>query len=126
MDDLISRPSDVPDTNVGDMISRQTAIEICDWYEHEYSEAEVYIRPIAEDIKKLPSAQPERCEDCVNFSKTRLLIPQVRHGHWIKGKIGFYCSVCRECGINHGTEYCPYCGARMDEGSNDDNHTGTV
>lgn len=22
------------------------------------------------------SAQPERCEDCVNFSKTRLLIPQ--------------------------------------------------
>lgn len=24
----------------------------------------------------LPSAQPERCEDCVNFSKTRLLIPQ--------------------------------------------------
>ena len=25
---------------------------------------------------KLPSVQPERCEDCENFSKTRLLIPQ--------------------------------------------------
>ena len=43
-------------------------------------------------------------------------VQPVRHGHWIKGKIGYYCSACRECGINHGTEYCPYCGARMDEG----------
>lgn len=27
-------------------------------------------------LRQLPSAQPERCEDCVNFGKTRLLIPQ--------------------------------------------------
>ena len=27
-------------------------------------------------LMNMPSAQPERCEDCVNFSKTRLLIPQ--------------------------------------------------
>ena len=27
-------------------------------------------------LTEVPSAQPERCEDCVNFSKTRLLIPQ--------------------------------------------------
>lgn len=26
------------------------AIEVCDWYEHEYSECEEYIRQIAEDI----------------------------------------------------------------------------
>ena len=26
-------------------------------------------------IKKLPSAQPERCVDCGNFNKTQLLIP---------------------------------------------------
>ena len=50
-----------------DCISRESAIEICDWYEHEYSEAEAYIRPIAEDIKKLPSAdvvEVVRCKDC--------------------------------------------------------------
>lgn len=27
-------------------------------------------------IENLPSAQPERCEDCINFNKTRLLTPQ--------------------------------------------------
>lgn len=27
-------------------------------------------------VMLLPPAQPERCEDCVNFSKTRLMIPQ--------------------------------------------------
>lgn len=27
-------------------------------------------------LDELPSAQPERCEDCGNFNKTRLLIPQ--------------------------------------------------
>lgn len=31
---------------------------------------------LIECVERLPSVQPERCEDCENFSKTRLLIPQ--------------------------------------------------
>ena len=49
-------------------------------------------------IAPLPSAQPERCEDCENFSKTRLLIPQPEIIH------------CRECQHhrrdNTGCYYC--------------------
>lgn len=43
------------------------AIEVCDWYEHEYSECEDYIRTIAEDIRHLPAADVAEvvlCKDC--------------------------------------------------------------
>lgn len=33
-------------------------------------------RLVKETLNDLPAAQPERCEECENFSKTRLLIPQ--------------------------------------------------
>lgn len=71
----------------------------------------------------LPSAQPERCEDCENFSKTRLLIPQPEIIH---------CRECKhrdkdgECGqYDDGTvavscevpddHYCGYAERRTDE-----------
>ena len=50
----------------------------------------------------------------------------VRHGHWIERKehiylpngckewINFYCSEC-EAPNNSPTDYCPNCGAKMDE-----------
>ena len=72
-----------------DIISRQAAIDelkrisFSHWFEcGEYlSEDTKEIKIISsnkalESIEALPSAQPERCEDCENFSKTRLLIPQ--------------------------------------------------
>ena len=43
-----------------------------------------------------------------------------KHGHWIKlfdpnyGTIGVECSVCK-CPMRRATEYCPFCGAVMDE-----------
>ena len=49
---------------MADLIDRQAAIELCDWYEHEYAEAVYAIRPIGEDLKQLPSAQPERWIPC--------------------------------------------------------------
>ena len=42
-------------------------------------------------LKKYASAQPERCEDCENFSKTRLLIPQPE------------IILCKDC--KHGVDY---------------------
>ena len=44
---------------MSDYIDRQKAIEVCDWYEHEFVECEYAIRLVADDLKKLPSAEPE-------------------------------------------------------------------
>ena len=43
----------------------------------------------------------------------------VRHGHWLTSPTGWlYCSECEgepPCEINVRTDYCPNCGAKMDE-----------
>lgn len=47
-------------------------------------------------------------------------IEERKHGHWIKlfdpnyGIIGVECSVCKG-EMRRATEYCPFCGAIMDE-----------
>ena len=45
------------------------------------------------------------------------------HGRWIKGtNWSVTCSVCGCLGIAHdGKNFCPYCGAKMDEGESDGN-----
>lgn len=64
MSDLISR-QDVPDTNVGDMISRQETLrafeEMCSCTDYGWDE-----RDFRDLIKKMPSVEPEiiRCKDC--------------------------------------------------------------
>ena len=40
-------------------ISRELALEICDWYEHECTGEDMYIKSIAEDLKNLPAAEPQ-------------------------------------------------------------------
>lgn len=39
-----------------DLISRQEAIELCDWYEHEFCECDYVIKALADDLKSLPTA----------------------------------------------------------------------
>lgn len=64
MSDLISR-QDVPDTNVGDMISRRETLcafeEMCSCADYGWDE-----RDFRDLIKKIPSVEPEiiRCKDC--------------------------------------------------------------
>lgn len=72
-----------------DLISRQAAIDALNKLARKKFtlayEYEIYLGALheaADDIRGLPSAQPERCENCVNFSKTRLLIPQPEQ-QWI-------------------------------------------
>ena len=60
-----------------DLISRQA---LC---EYAMNQKDKSVTP--NDIMRFPPAQPERCEDCENFSKARLLIPQPEIIH------------CREC-----------------------------
>ena len=100
-------------------IDREMAIEICDWYEHTFAECEYAIRPIADDLKKLPVAD----------------VQPVRHGKWEERKVAdkncideWQTACCSVCHKYHTTpymyyfdnyNYCPNCGARMDGEQND-------
>ena len=48
-------------------------------------------------------------------------VAPVRHGYWVKEKrdvlIHWHCSACKECYFleEPNAEYCPHCGAKMDE-----------
>lgn len=48
-------------------------------------------------------------------------VAPVRHGYWVKEKrdvlLHWHCSVCKECYFleEPNAEYCPHCGAKMDE-----------
>lgn len=96
---------------MSDYIDRQKAIEVCDWYEHEFVECEYAIRLVADDLKKLPSADAE----------------PVKHGRWIDAEIQLEsggsmpiqaCSLCKTfyplAYTGGGHRFCPNCGARMD------------
>ena len=118
----------------GDCISRQAAIDEIT----EYGSGDTIYMSVVElkrRIEHLTPVQPERCEDCKNFSKTRLLIPQPerKKGKWIYGEHnvamcdGYWCDKCgffvpwdyqHKC-IEFIMEYkyCPNCGAMMEEGA---------
>lgn len=79
--------ADVPDRNVGDLISRKVAIEaLCTPHGFRYP-----IRTIEEQ----PFIQPER-----------------KRGKWVSDEDGnIYCSVCGRTGV--GESFCEHCGANM-------------
>ena len=43
----------------------------------------------------------------------------VRHGHWIKRGGWYWCSECGDHWGDDGANYCPNCGAKMDEVRNE-------
>ena len=108
--------ADVPDTDVGVMISRQSAIEMLDKMMLDAPDHRAYttVSIVLENIKDLPSAEP-----------------QIKKGKWIKANgmappeyTGRY--VCSECGHYalmkppYGnrqilSNFCPNCGAKMGE-----------
>ena len=54
-------------------------------------------------------------------------VSPVRHGYWVKEKrdvlLHWHCSACKECYYLDmpNAEYCPHCGAKMDEKERDEN-----
>ena len=42
---------------MSDLISRQAAIELVDWYQHEFCECDYAFGELANELSKLPSAQ---------------------------------------------------------------------
>lgn len=138
---------------MSDLISRQAAIDalkehralFCDNTPDTFSKLSYAEKSRVDELDmaiatliNLPSAQPERCEDCGNFNNARLLIPQPerKKGKWIKmsDADGIYWA-CSECGedlprVPHynpqfdlfprlksikKTKFCPNCGLRMEE-----------
>ena len=94
---------DAPDTNVGDMILRQDAINAC------IKVRELHAYDEIEEIKHLPSAQPAR-----------------KTGKWIDGKrmkldgTFYWFRQCDQCGYERNdcdpekdSNFCPDCGADM-------------
>ena len=60
---------------MADYIERQAAISDFEWCKSQAIDKDRWQEAI-DRINALPSAQPEKCEDCGNFNKTMLLIPQ--------------------------------------------------
>lgn len=88
-----------------DLIRRQDALVLIDWYDHRYSEIESYLDIIREDIKSLPSAQ--------KTGKWKKHILKDANIQW-----GYDCSSCGEwfvIGRDYIKRYkhCPNCGAYM-------------
>jgi hypothetical protein len=56
--------------------------------------------------------------DCILRTKAAPTIDAepVKHAYW---ECGWICSNCQCCNGERGTDYCPYCGARMDGDDND-------
>ena len=104
LDKLPSAQPDVPDTNVGDMISRQAAI----WTIRKAKDKSEAHRMLIQ----LPNVDA---------------VPVV-HGRWIDETFKAWGLVhhpykCDQCGYHSEapSDYCPDCGARMDGEDGDDN-----
>jgi len=89
-----------------DVIYRQAAIEVCDWWQHEYDESasriDDIIHCIAEDIEKLPSADV----------RENVRGEWEGYGHDFFGDNEYRCTACKKT-ANIKTDFCPNCGADM-------------
>ena len=102
-------------SSADDTISRQAAIDVlCRALHHNYEEGYAVTQ-----MYSLPSAQPERCEDCVNFNKTRLLIPQpeiirCKDCKWF-GDIGCAIRIVDDSDKPTENDFCSFAERRSDE-----------
>jgi len=94
--------NDVPDTNVGELISKQAAVEVVQNRHMMLSKEKVLL---INDIEKLPSAEPKRIR-----------------GKWIyhiddlfPAESTMECNQCHaEQPLICDDEFCPKCGAKME------------
>lgn len=84
-----------------DLISRRKAIDAT-WFEPSYTDPLNVLTEVRDRIEALPSAQ--------------------RKGKWIylNGLDAFECSVCGRQMVRNIFDYCPWCGAEMTKGEEDE------
>ena len=71
------------------------------------------------DVQPTVDAVPTEFHDkCMEMEiEKRFELELKNHGHWAKDMSGYWCSVCNAyfADVEYGYEYCPHCGAKMDE-----------
>ena len=88
----------------------------------EYIEREAAIKELMNDAPEQVGYSREDAADCIRYIDAADVVP-VRHGRWIsKNPHGYeWIFVCSNCGyidgypFNDRSNYCPNCGAQMDE-----------
>ena len=87
----------------------------------EYIEREAAIKELMNDAPEQVGYSREDAADCIRYMPAADVAP-VRHGRWEEASDGdgIVCPFCRTdfCTIIYDTEYfnyCPNCGAKMDE-----------
>ena len=87
----------------------------------EYIEREAAIKELMNDAHEQVGYSREDAADCIRYMDADDVAP-VRHGRWEEASDGdgIVCPFCRTdfCTIIYDTEhfnYCPNCGAKMDE-----------
>lgn len=111
---------------MSDLISRRAAIEAVGYYSLHSGDKLLFAD---NTLKELPSAQPEiTLESAIDYLNSigwmqehDRIMAESAHAH-NESETGFLCSACRfgDFGqFNHGGKYapnyCPNCGAKMDE-----------
>ena len=91
----------------------------------EYIEREAAIKELMNDTPEQVGYSLEDAADCIRYMDAAD-VALVRHGRWEEASDGdgIVCPFCRTdfCTIIYDTEYfnyCPNCGAKMDEKEND-------
>lgn len=88
----------------------------------EYINREAAIRALLNDAPEQVSYSRENAADCIRYMDAADVAPVV-HGYWIdNGANGYkWAFICSRCGYVDGHpfddrhNFCPNCGARMDE-----------
>lgn len=80
-------------------IKRKAALEECDWYANEFCECEYAIMPLKGALEILPAAD----------------VRPVRFGKLEKYGAAIRCSVCGFDTQSWDVNFCPNCGAWMEE-----------
>ena len=66
---------------------------------------------LLKDINDYPYGYRGMIKDTIARQPT---VDAVKHGHWDEEMGGYVCSLC-EGFSDYATNYCPHCGAKMDE-----------
>ena len=90
----------------------------------EYREREAAYKDFEKCNSESPKWAPSRVKTLIARQKAADVAP-VRHGRWIKigytcGETEWQCSACKETEWRTSAsrlKYCPFCGAKMDGGS---------